>query len=349
MSFNFNFGALALLLISSLLVGAVAVARHPVPRPTAGFGKRETLPLRGLLAVLVMLGHFDYCAWPSGTPLHKWTWATPAVAVFFFLSGYGLWKSHAVAESEGRLPAYWSAFPVRSFKRLFIPALAVIVPTILVLVAVGGLPSFPVMPRRLAAGSVGWIVPHGWFVFALALMYCAYAVSFRLAGKKNGIALVAVFVLLYWVVTKHVLCWKPCWWQSIFSFPLGLVFSKYEDWIRRAFAAHPIAVAGLAAVVLALPFVMQFAFGERQLWMREAFLTTMGPAVALCLMSSDVLTRMKPLNALGTCSYELYLVHGIVQLVWFPSGLDSLVSILVAVSASLALAVLFHSLLAARK
>lgn len=59
----------------------------------APFDLTHTLPLRGILATLVVIGHLDNVISGQTKILMPFHMATPAVAVFFFMSGYGLMLS----------------------------------------------------------------------------------------------------------------------------------------------------------------------------------------------------------------------------------------------------------------
>ena len=83
---------LALFLSIGLVATMVRIRRQKSPEALDGFGKRETLPLRGILVMLVVLGHLVGEVATKGHPLAGLSWATPAVGVFFFLSGYGLFR-----------------------------------------------------------------------------------------------------------------------------------------------------------------------------------------------------------------------------------------------------------------
>ena len=57
------------------------------------FNKQATIPLRGWLALAVVVGHVDTA---MGCPIsffRHFHWEASAVAVFFFMSGYGYARS----------------------------------------------------------------------------------------------------------------------------------------------------------------------------------------------------------------------------------------------------------------
>ena len=57
------------------------------------FGRGKVFPLKGILAVLIVLHHLTYeIKSPLLQPFHSW--GAPIVSVFFFISGYGLMTSY---------------------------------------------------------------------------------------------------------------------------------------------------------------------------------------------------------------------------------------------------------------
>ena len=71
---------LAMILLPIAAAFRIRRAADPV---LYGFGKADTMPLRGLLALVVMFGHLDTKTQFAVPVLHLVHWATPAVAVFF--------------------------------------------------------------------------------------------------------------------------------------------------------------------------------------------------------------------------------------------------------------------------
>ena len=59
------------------------------------FDKEATLPLRGILVLLVVVGHSL-----GAVGLGRYSLAFPAVAVFFFISGYGLMQKRLRADGN---------------------------------------------------------------------------------------------------------------------------------------------------------------------------------------------------------------------------------------------------------
>ena len=83
------------------------------------FDIAHTLPLRGILAILVVLGHLDTVVSAQTKILMPFHMATPAVAVFFFMSGYGLMLSFTKKGGS-----YLQNFILKASIKLLMPLLA---------------------------------------------------------------------------------------------------------------------------------------------------------------------------------------------------------------------------------
>ena len=84
--------SLVLVLLVLLIVSCVQDIRRKGIDP---FDKTAVQPLRGLLVLLVVSGH-SVCA----LEMPQYSFAYPAVAVFFFISGYGLMQKRLHANGN---------------------------------------------------------------------------------------------------------------------------------------------------------------------------------------------------------------------------------------------------------
>lgn len=82
----------ALFLLFVLFLASFIKINKKIQTP---FDLKHTLPLRGILAMLVVFGHLDTIVSPETKLLMPLHMSSPAVAVFFFMSGYGLIVSYA--------------------------------------------------------------------------------------------------------------------------------------------------------------------------------------------------------------------------------------------------------------
>ena len=102
--------ALLILLVISCLLVFIKKKSYAI------FDQKHTLPLRGILAILVVLGHLDTVVAGQTKILFLLHMATPAVAVFFFMSGYGLMQSYSKKGDN-----YLYRFITKSSIKLLIP------------------------------------------------------------------------------------------------------------------------------------------------------------------------------------------------------------------------------------
>lgn len=311
-------GSVLLLLLSFLLLaGAWRISRGGDMKE---FGKEETLPLRTLLAFAVIIGHVDNTLGRI-FPILGWLhWPTPAVAVFFFLSGFGLRKVFDRLAENGGLGEYLARFPWRATARL-LPPFLVLGPLYATWRCYVGKAPWAALPARFLNLSILHI-PHDWYVVAIAVLYAVFLVSAALFRKRGVTAAVWTLSIVLWCATCLWTGNDPkCryWHFTPLSFPVGFTFAQYERKIRAAFASRPFTVACAVIAAEALFFLLHKLKGIPVIVsLNEPWLCAIGPICALVLYAFDGLKRVKFLCFLGLFSYEIYLVHGLPRnMLWY--------------------------------
>ena len=183
----------------------------------APFDLPHTIPLRGLLALFVVAGHLDNVVGHQTKILMPFHMATPAVAVFFFLSGYGLMKSFQ--KKGGK---YLDRFVVKSAVKLLIPLFITTVLYQFVLYAVGK------FDRNLIVSNLkNGVMPliHSWYVYALFIFYLLFYAVFKFAPKNTTrIMIIAGVMLAYYITMRYFIKWGFHWWLTCFAFPTGIIW-----------------------------------------------------------------------------------------------------------------------------
>lgn len=320
--------------------------------PSAGRGRLGSLDgLRGLAALVVVIHHCvlslpsladqlhapdrsHQLAWLlTYTPLHL-VWAGgEAVLVFFVLSGLVLSRPFLARRSS---PA-WGAYYRKRLLRLYVPVLAAVALTGLVLALV---------PRRPVTGWSWWMVAHavpdrlatlvhdaflldgtGWSNSALWSL--RYEVYFSLLLPLFVVVVRGLTVPVW--MTVPVALWGIGWAASIdhdllsymFVFAVGVLLAQRSDelssWGRRVGGlrcgrlAWSAVVAGGLLLLLA-QWWMQLLVGDPTLWLplgRPA--GVLGAAVLVfAFLHCPAAVRFgnsRVLRRLGTVSFSLYLVH----------------------------------------
>lgn len=319
---------LILLVISSLLVFTKETSY-------AAFDQKHTLPLRGILAILVVLGHLDTVVAGQTKILTLLHMATPAVAVFFFMSGYGLMISYSKKGDN-----YLNRFVIKSSIKLLIPLFltTLLYQTILL---IGGNFSLSRIVDDFITG-VEMPLIHSWYVYALFLFYLFFFVAFKYVKINNslkGKLLILVLLMLsYYVLVRYCLGWDFFWWMTCMAFPVGFIYCYLEDKIKHFVYTNFL----LVPIIIIVLLVIKFLSNPQTPICGELPYLLLGPIVALILCKSPLPIDNKSLNFLGTISFEIYLVHGIFEKL-FIGYIDSpYFYILVVIFATISMAWLLH-------
>jgi len=252
---------------------------------TLAFANSKMPPVRALLVLCIVLGHFSYYGVPALAPVRDL--AVPAVAMFLFISGYGLTRSFLTKGA-----AYLRGFFGRRILRIALPAALV------------------ALLHRLLTGSFGNL-PHYWFVWTILFDYLLFWACRKFLPEKAAPWAILAGVLLFACGTAFA-GFDRCWWVSALAFPAGAFLAEYED------AAFGFCGRGEANYWLALLACVAAAAG--------LFLTGNLACRALCYVFSSLACalliaripldglRLQVLAWLGSISYELYLVHITVML-----------------------------------
>ena len=260
------------------------------------FGKEKVFPLKGLLAVLIVLHHLTYeIKNPLLQPFHSW--GAPIVSVFFFISGYGLMTSY---KNKGE--QYLSDFVKR---RMFD---AVILPFLLALLLyrcmATGLPNIADAISLLATKGITTL-PNSWFVFAILYSYATFYLSCK-KRRKNILSPLILSSIIYSIIT----CWlgyDRCWYISILAFPAGCVFAcHWQAFLNSSFHWRNWVIPVCLAFVSVL-YMLHHEVGYM-------FTYILIPLMVIYLCSSlniERMGRLKVVKLLSEISYEIYLCHGI--------------------------------------
>lgn len=238
------------------------------------------------------------------------------VAVFFFCSGYGLYKS--LKQKEEYLKGFF-------FKRLA-PLLTVYaLSTFLFLYVYLNVEVSPSLNTIFSLFGLNTINPYGWFVYAIIFCYVVFYNAFkRIKSDSKAILVVFVAVILYMLFCNNLL-YGDYWYNTILIFPLGLLFAKEEEKILAYFQRE----YKRCLIIASVSFVVTFALGEflsgliRSTdffmgYMVGQFLLAIVRSVAgaafvmtMLLITKKVKLQNKLLSFIGGMTLEFYLLHGL--------------------------------------
>lgn len=283
------------------------------------FDLNNTLPLRGLLAMLIVCHHVSQTASGDiGTfTQHFEVLGMPIVAVFFLISGYGLFISF---QKKG--DAYLDGFLAKRYSKI-LPAFIV-----LSLISVGIWYYFgkPLDEQLNRYGHGATPLPYSWFIYAIIYVYAAFYLSAKI-GKKTLMTgvIFTTLLLIYIVVVKYLLIFNGYWYQSILSTAAGYFVGYYESRMEKIFDSHKILFFGGVIAMLFLSFC-----GMCKLIPIAGYLATVW-VIAIAISVYVIIRALgmfnwKFLRWVGDFSLEVYLIHGIFILFLtkipdFPTGI----------------------------
>lgn len=177
--------------------------------------------LKGILSLLIILSHTNFHA---DIPVFKTitNWGGTKVALFFFLSGYGLISSYLRVGS-----GYMDGFLVKRIWKIVKPLL------VITLVYLGVVfldkKTFPsdIIGALFLQGKTP--LPYSWFVYVIILAYIVFFFVFRLKIKVEKKIIFVFIGLLLVSLGLYKLGFDRAWWVSNLAFPTGLVYGLYEE------------------------------------------------------------------------------------------------------------------------
>lgn len=299
------------------------------------FDTQRVLPLRGILALLIVMHHFSQKVSPLGIPVIRefGLWGGVVVGIFFFITGYGLMVSYV-----GKGTAYLDTFFSRRFGKL-LPSF--------IIATVGWLVVECFWTGENAFRSVAGLLhghtplPNSWFVYAILLFYAFFYWAARRHGRHSERIIVALglAVTVYCVVVR-VIHWGGWWYTSSYALVAGVAYAWYEPKVKSWLYAKPMRVAAVQAAVLCM---MGGIYGVY--WIT-------GKGISLVMVSAAVLAPLsvvfaiyalgmaqgRVLRFLGRISYEIYLVHGCFLLVFLDMKEEWVLYLLVVFAATIPVA-----------
>lgn len=290
-------------LVLSLLVALILLFRRG-PAKLNALSRAETLPLRGVLALLVAFGHIDLVAFGGGDYARILHFGSEAVGVFFLLSGYGMMKSlraKGAAYANGLFPR-----TLRKLAPAYLACIALFLPVLLI----WGTDWLRECLHVFTRGDT-FFLPHSWYVPALLGWTALFALASRRFSGGRVAAAVVAGAAVYYAVMVLANRWGPWWYRTAALFPLGVVFAWFEADVRRLLERYGRACGiALAAVTCGFLFGTDpFPALHRLPVVGDIPYVLLGVNTAVFLLVTPVCGNCRVMDFIGGISYEIYLVH----------------------------------------
>lgn len=285
------------------------------------FSLAETQPIRGLLAISILLCHL--CPhFKEDAPLLVELSQTIAVPIFFMMSGYGLAYSY-YHKGENYLKGFFR----KRLLKLLLP--------LIIMAAI--YQSWRVCYGTFETNSLLQnISPNSWFINALVVWYLGFYICFK-AGNGNVLRnniYIWLFTILYLAITYYM--GLEYYWMQILPMPLAITYVPYEDKFRIFFRANLQTVLTITSI-LSISFLMYAELGYIGYRMPAWCPLTLSvlPLSVFILIYILGGGNSKFLRFVGNISYEFYIVHGFIIILladtnWF--GMEGYVNALLSMA-----------------
>lgn len=266
---------------------------------------KNTKALRGVLALLVVLGHLYKDADSGMLHLLFSNIGTLCVVVFLFLSGYGLQKRF-----EGK-PGYGKNILTQRIPGIIKPFL-VLIPVYWVLYAGIGRPyTLLQVLQSLVNGDP--IVRFGWYTLCQILLYLVFFTGTLLLEKKpKGMSagmLLGSVVLMIMMKLRNL---PPYWYYSVPAFSLGVFWAAEEEMLRLKLEKYWF----LNLILSFLGFALGFSGGLVTFYVPFYWLLSCTLPILVLLILQKVHLDNPALQFLGGLSFEIYSLHGLFMLLY---------------------------------
>ena len=293
-----------ILLLMSLFV-------YFIPKANVDYlSNKSTKSLKGLLALFIIFHHVSQKITTGANFSNFEYMGRYIVALFFFLSGYGLYFQYS------NNATYMENFLRKRLTRIFIPFFVFIVIYVIYRASLGEVVNVDFFLSFWRDHSN--IIYNGWFINSIIVLYVIFYVSFKKKDFKIAIFKLVFFTLVYifWKVYQNHGDWE---YVSIMAFFLGVFWMKDRSLIDKFIEKN--------YFVLLVSFsILMYVFRHYEVIMKNIGITnkyvyygivgnlcTMIFVVYFLLLTNKLNFSNKYLDFLGNISFEIYMIHGLVM------------------------------------
>lgn len=257
--------------------------------------------LKGAAACCVILSHAVYSAQAEGLLLSKpfvllEQLGGIGVLIFFFLSGYGIYKGYGEREIG-------VSFILRRFKTILLPVL--LIKLFLLIVAI-------IYGRIYSLYDILLSFQSDWFVAVILAEYILFYLSWIMPGAEAAKKRIIIDLILniFLIVLFVVLHMDPKWYNGLLLFPMGMLTARNEKRLIVYFGDRWAFSAGICFtlfILCGILFVKLKGAGVGA----DLLKTSAGFALSmmLCVISTRIKFHSAVLNYIGIRSLYYYVIH----------------------------------------
>lgn len=192
--------------------------------------KNNTKSLKGIFAIFVLMHHlFQYSAIIHDAVIGSifQSMGYLSVGMFFFLSGYGLFKSYYKSRE-----VYLKSFPTKKILTFYIDILLFTIIYILLDIFISPQSiTFIGILKSLTFG--GTIIANGWYLQVALLLYICFYFIFKYVKNENYKIIVSFISIILIVLVMYILKMPLIWYEGLLAFPFGMLYAKYDVYVDK--------------------------------------------------------------------------------------------------------------------
>jgi peptidoglycan/LPS O-acetylase OafA/YrhL len=268
--------------------------------------KERTNVLKGISATVIMFLHIGNST-EGGILISAFALVGyVAVGIFFFISGYGLMKNYMMKGT-----AYLSNFLSKRLLPIIIPYAIVNFIYLLYQFVDEGLISVKGFLVSFINGDP--MVRFSWYVIAILFFYIAFYISFKFV-KTTKLSLLLFFTITVgYILGCRYVQYDVWWYNSCIVLLLGLLWACFEKEITLWYQRHYLLKTALLLSLFLVTFCMSYS---KLIVFEESFilgqtLSTFAFTLLALMIYSKIELKNKVWAYLGTISFELYILHGL--------------------------------------
>lgn len=307
--------------------------------------KDTTVAEKGLAAVIIVFHHISQAIeLPKYFVIMNYV-GFIMVAIFFFISGYGL--SYGLENKEG----YLNNFFKKRILSILIPYW--IVNTISIVYNLATSKTFT--PLEYIASYLGFDTITGtWFVTAILIMYLAFWFCYKLYYDKKTSWTFSTIILMAIIVVYCIVCYilsdNSSYTASISAFALGVVWNKlfnerFTSYLKKNYVLKLCAVTILFGIFfvgrLGLSYI---GINWEILHIIVRNIVTVCFVLLLLTVTYKIDFKSKIITTLGIYSYEIYICHYLSKTVISNLADNSYLFILLVIALTVLLSLIVHKI-----
>ena len=229
-----------------------------------------------------------------------------SVAVFFFLSGYGLNYSYKKKGIE-----YINQFPIRRIAPFYFMCIfSVIIYAVYYVLIKGVLVSVKSFVMFLLFG--GTIIINGWYLQTILLFYILFWCVFKnVKNQKWRIVFITLGAAMY-CATCIVLKYDLYWYDAVFAYPLGMIWCDYKSDIdtylknNKCYFITICLIFIIFSITLLLGNLLMFNY----MMVICKWISAIAFVLLIIMLIKKVRIDYKITRWLGKYFFEIYMIHG---------------------------------------